>query len=204
MADITSVTGTLDNEELDFQASGGTTYSATALIDDTESEHVATITAEDSAGNSATQTVLVSVSGSWSTPKTDWYGATDSDGIYTGDKFNSEDFNRIKNNLEFLRNVAVTMYDEFPINELGDDRTKDQYFYADEITDLQDNIDIIAENTSSGDYGEHPVYAANGNIFDYNELNRIESAILDLYDQLTNQYKGRNMLTFCLGIKEVF
>lgn len=35
----------------------------------------------------------------WQTPKTDWHGATDSAGNYTGDRFNAADFNRIKTTL---------------------------------------------------------------------------------------------------------
>ena len=35
----------------------------------------------------------------WTTPKTDWYGVTNpSDGVYTGDRFNAVDFNRIITN----------------------------------------------------------------------------------------------------------
>ena len=51
----------------------------------------------------------------WTTPKTDWYGVTNpSDGVYTGDRFNAVDFNRIKNNLTYLRELALKMYDESP------------------------------------------------------------------------------------------
>ena len=35
----------------------------------------------------------------WETPKTDWHGSTNSEGVYTGDRFNASDFNRIKNKL---------------------------------------------------------------------------------------------------------
>lgn len=201
MANITSVTGTLDNEKLDFTHSAGTVYKATAQIDSSESSHVAVVTAVDSAGNSATETMVVSISGSWSTPKTDWYGYTDADGIYHGDRFNTEDFNRIKNNLAYLREIAITMYKEFAINDLGGDRSKEQYFYADEINRLEENIEIIASNTFNPDVGNAPLYTANGRIFDYTELNRIESLILGLYNQLLNQYRGRQMLTFNLGIR---
>ena len=45
---------------------------------------------------------------SWSAPKTDWNGET-VDGVYTGDRFNAVDFNRIKNNLEYLRELAIKM-----------------------------------------------------------------------------------------------
>lgn len=149
MAEIESVIGTLDDNELEFSHSGGTTYAATASIDSSETDHVAVVTATDSAGNSATETMVVAISGSWSTPKTDWYGYTDVDGIYHGDRFNSEDFNRIKNNLAYLREISVTMYKEFSINDLGEDRSKEKYFYADEINQLEENVKIIAENTFS-------------------------------------------------------
>ena len=198
MADIAKVTGTLDDAELNFSHSVGTVYKATASIDGSEKDHVAVVTATDSAGNSTTETMVVSISGSWTTPKTDWYGYTDGDGIYHGDRFNTEDFNRIKNNLAYLREIAVAMYQEFSINDLGDDRSKDQYFYADDIS-------LIAANRFKLDVGEAPLYTANGKIFDYNELNRIESLILDLFNQLLNQYRGRQMLTFNFGIRrEVF
>lgn len=201
MANITSVIGTLDNKELDFSHSAGTVYKATAQIDSSESNHVAVVTATDSAGNSATETIVVSISGSWSTPKTDWYGYTDADGVYHGDRFNTEDFNRIKNNLAYLREIAITMYKDFAINDLGGDRSKEQYFYADEINQLEENIEIIASNTFNPDVGTAPLYTVNGRIFDYTELNRIENLILGLYDQLLNQYRGRQMLTFNLGIR---
>lgn len=205
MADIAKVTGTLDDAELNFSHSVGTVYKATASIDGSEKDHVAVVTATDSAGNSTTETMVVSISGSWTTPKTDWYGYTDGDGIYHGDRFNTEDFNRIKNNLAYLREIAVAMYQEFSINDLGDDRSKDQYFYADEINQLEENISLIAANTFKPDVGEAPLYTANGKIFDYNQLNRIESLILDLFNQLLNQYRGRQMLTFNFGIRrEVF
>ena len=51
----------------------------------------------------------------WQTPKTDWYGSVDANGHYEGDRFNAVDFNRIKNNLEYLREMAIKMYKEFSI-----------------------------------------------------------------------------------------
>lgn len=142
---------------------------------------------------------------SWEPPKTDWYGETDSGGNYKGDRFNNEDYNRIKNNLIYLKEVAIAMYPEFLINQVGNDKGKADYFYADEIAQLQENIEIIAKNTIGSSYGDYPTYIANGKIFDFNELNRIESAIQDLYNKLVNQYKGRQMLTFMFGVRrEVF
>lgn len=54
----------------------------------------------------------------WETPKTDWHGSTNSEGVYTGDRFNASDFNRIKNNLTFLRDMAIKLYKEFSLVSL--------------------------------------------------------------------------------------
>lgn len=137
---------------------------------------------------------------SWSTPKTDWNGET-VDGVYTGDRFNAVDFNRIKNNLDCLRELAVKMYDEFSIQSLGNDRTEKDYFYADEINKLENNFVTINNKTLKGSYGTAPTYADNERTMDFKELNRLESAILDLYDKLTNKYNGRRMFTWNFGMK---
>lgn len=137
----------------------------------------------------------------WSAPKTNWYGATDIEGRYTGDRFNASDFNRIKNNLEFLRDFAKALYGEFTINSLGPDRTPEDYFYADEINALEQNLVLVNANTFKRPYGESLTYFDNGSTMDFLELNRLENAILDLYSQLTNQLIGRRMFTWNFGMK---
>ena len=103
----------------------------------------------------------------WSTPKTDWSGEF-VDGVYVGDRFNAVDFNRIKNNLVYLRELAVKMYDEFTIQSLGTDRTPADYFYADEINKMEQNLVTINNNSLKRSYGSSPVYADNGNVMDFN------------------------------------
>lgn len=138
----------------------------------------------------------------WTTPKTDWYGVTNpSDGVYTGDRFNAVDFNRIKNNLTYLRELALKMYDEFSIVSLGADRTYSDYFYADEINQLEENLKTVNNGSLKRDYGNPPIYVDNGNVMDFQELNRLEGAILDLYDRLTNEFEGRRMFTWNFGMK---
>lgn len=137
----------------------------------------------------------------WTTPKTDWYGTTDADGVYIGDRFNAADFNRIKNNLDFLRDLAIKLYDEFSLVSLGQDRVPGDYFYADEINQLEENLVTLNANTLQRNYGTAPVYNANGNTMDFTELNRLEGAILDLYDRLNNQSEGRRMFTWNFGMK---
>jgi len=138
----------------------------------------------------------------WTTPKTDWYGVTNpSDGVYSGDRFNAVDFNRIKNNLTYLRELALKMYDGFSIVSLGADRTYSDYFYADEINQLEENLKTVNNGSLKRDYGNPPIYVDNGNVMDFQELNRLEGAILDLYDRLTNEFEGRRMFTWNFGMK---
>lgn len=137
----------------------------------------------------------------WETPKTDWHYELDSEGLYVGDRFNATDFNRIKNNLEYLRELTIKMYDDFTIYALGTDRTPMDYFYADEINQLEENLNTVNQRSIKGAYGSAPSYTANGNIMDFAELNRLEGAILDLYDKLSNQNNGRRTFTWNLGMK---
>lgn len=137
----------------------------------------------------------------WVTPKTDWYGSVDADGHYFGDRFNAADFNRIKNNLQYLRDLSITMYEEYSIASVGADRNPGDYFYADEINLLEQNLVTINEKTMNRPYGDTPSFIDNGNTMDYRELNRLEGAILDLYDKLQNQADGRRMLTWNFGMK---
>ena len=135
----------------------------------------------------------------WITPKTNWRGEFIG-GVYVGEKFNATDFNRIKNNLSYLCELAVKMYDEFTIHSLGSDRTPKDYFYADEINKLEENLNTINSKSLKRSYGVTPVYADNGNIMDFKELNRLESATLDLYNKLTNQSEGRRMFQWNFGM----
>ncbi len=137
----------------------------------------------------------------WETPKTDWHCGIDAEGNYIGDRFNASDFNRIKNNLEVLREMAIILYDEFNITPVGADRTPSDYFYADEINQLEENLVTINDNSLRQNYGDAPFYVDNGLTMDYIELNRLEGAILDIYNRLTNGLEGRRMFTWNFGMK---
>lgn len=137
----------------------------------------------------------------WTTPKTNWNGDSAADGTYIGDRFNAVDFNRIKNNLDYLRELAIKLYEEFSMVSLGEDRTLVDYFYADEINQLEENLNTVNDNTLQRSYGTAPTYVDNGNTMDFVELNRLESAILDLYDRLNNESEGRRMFTWNFGMK---
>lgn len=140
----------------------------------------------------------------WSEPKTNWHCET-VNGVYTGDRFNAVDFNRIKNNLAYLQNLAARLYNDFTVNPLGSDKTFSDYFYADEINKMEETLSAINEKTFKRDYGTARIYVDNGKTMTFDELNRLESACLDLYNRLTNQSeRSRRTLKFNFGIKEMF
>ena len=49
----------------------------------------------------------------WQEPKTDWT---------VNDYFNYTDYNRIKNNIAYLREQALKLYINFPFTEMGSDK----------------------------------------------------------------------------------
>lgn len=137
----------------------------------------------------------------WQTPKTDWHGGVNLSGNYIGDRFNAVDFNRIKNNLIYLRDFAVRMYEDFSLEKVSDDKTYADYPYADEINTIERNLETVNRNTVVQNYGESQRFNDNGAFIDFNELNRIESAELDIYNRLMNQHDGRRMFTWNFGDK---
>lgn len=135
----------------------------------------------------------------WVQPKTDWH-CDIIDGVYNGDRFNASDYNRIKNNIYHLHALALSLYKSFNIQPDGGDKQVGEYFYADEINKLESNLDTINNNTLNRQYGSTPIYVDNGNTFDFNELNRLEGATLDLYNRLNNQKIGRRSFKWNFGM----
>lgn len=135
----------------------------------------------------------------WQEPKTDWK---------FGDYFNVTDYNRIKGNLDELKGMSLSLWPDLSYEEyqdMGLDKTyQDISFYADEINRFEENLEIICGKTYSLQIGEKQTFEPNNPFIGAEELNRIETAILRLYDNLKNQYEGRRMLTFMLGTREVF
>ena len=137
----------------------------------------------------------------WSTPKTDWNASYDDAGNYTGDYFNCSDYNRIKENLIYLRAIGMITHPDFSIKDLGDNKTVEDYLYADEVNLIEETLDTINQHTLNMQYGNTPTFAENGSMIDAAELNRIEGAILDLYNRITNEAAGRRKFTWNFGMK---
>nr|DAO83803.1 MAG TPA: hypothetical protein [Caudoviricetes sp.] len=128
---------------------------------------------------------------SWIEPKTDWTSQ---------DTFNFSDYNRIKNNIAYLRERAVKLVKPFDIQDMGADMTSyAELFEAAKFNTLEQNLETINNNAYLKDYGTKQTFYDNGVFIAYAELNRIESATLDIYNMLGRQEIGLRRLAFRLG-----
>lgn len=127
----------------------------------------------------------------WQQPKTDWQA---------GDYFNIEDYNRIKGNLNEIRTQALILYPDFEFENMGVDKTYQDYsFYADEINRFEDNLEKICAGTFSFTIGEKKTFSENTPFIQWDELNRIESACLKIYNNIISGIEGRLQLAFVLN-----
>lgn len=126
----------------------------------------------------------------WIQPKTNWA---------VGDRFNISDYNRIKGNLNFLHERAEEFYPNFGIIDMGTDKGYSDYPYAREINNFEKNLETINENVFTQDLGVTATFYSNGAFIQWNELNRIESAMLSIYEMLNRQEAGLPVLSFRLG-----
>lgn len=116
------------------------------------------------------------------------------------DHFNVADYNRIKNNLQELRTLAITLYPDFTIKEMGPDKTYQDYsFYADEINIMEENLGRIRDGIYHYWLGETVTWYENQPFPDYNDLNRIEGGCRQMYENLMGQSRGRPRFAFHLG-----
>lgn len=136
---------------------------------------------------------------SWQQPKTDWKVHYNSDGSYAGDYFEATDYQRIKNNLLFLHELALTMYPK--ISSLTDipDVTTASFGYASYINALERGLDVLAGGSFDPGIPSRKTWQGNDTALLASDLNRIESSCLQLYQALSGQEKCLPRLSFILG-----
>ena len=128
---------------------------------------------------------------SWITPKTDWTAT---------DRFNISDFNRIKNNIEYLHTEAVKIFGNFDIESMGADIASYATMWDYRVFNaIENNIDILDANMLKEGYGTKKTYFANGAFLLYSELNRIESATLRMNEIINGWYEGLYTIEFTVG-----
>lgn len=127
----------------------------------------------------------------WTKPKTDWKQS---------DYFNVADYNRIKGNINALHDLAITLWPDFDIEDMGGDKTYQDYsFYADELNKFEANLDKICAGTVDLDLGDHRTYLDNTPFIQWDELNRIELACLRIYNNIMGRIDGMRSLAFTLN-----
>ena len=128
----------------------------------------------------------------WKNPKTDWTSE---------DRFNISDYNRIKNNIQWIHEKANQFYKSFPIKEMGSDIVSyDSYWEVEKFNFFEENIDEINKNILSKDNGVSQRFFENGPFIRWDELNRIENACKTMKEILDNQETTRTVrLSFRLG-----
>lgn len=126
----------------------------------------------------------------WITPKTDWTAES---------FFNPVDYNRIKNNLYELQTMISVVYAPVTIASMGSNKSYSDYIYADEFNLFESNLRTMKNWIVNLGIGNGLTYSANAPTPTYTELNRIESAMLKMHDNLQGQISGRKTLAFILN-----
>lgn len=115
----------------------------------------------------------------WQTPKTNWIST---------DRFNISDYNRIKNNIEYLGEIGNEIYHYFTLADMGDDKTSYAgYWTPAEFNLFESNLEVIKQNFPDSNIGTRKTFFENGPFIDWEELNRIESALLAYYNMASLQ-----------------
>lgn len=126
----------------------------------------------------------------WKEPKIDWVST---------DSFNFEDYNRIKNNIAYLREMALPFYSTVPFEDMGDDKNGyNEFPYAEEFNRLENNLEILRNSTFIFNNEEKKTWYANEKTPDFEDFNRIERICLDYYKGL-QRYRPRR-LSITLGM----
>ena len=127
----------------------------------------------------------------WTNPKTYWVST---------DFFNLSDYNRIKNNIDYLREKALELYIDFPFEDMGVDKTSyAQYPYADEFNALEDNLESLRQNTFLFDDSAPKQWYENQRTPNYEDFNRLERACLLFKEGFESQKSMKRRLSFRLG-----
>lgn len=130
----------------------------------------------------------------WIEPKTDWSSAS---------RFNIEDYNRIRNNLNYLHDVALIRIGTFEIEDMGVDLVVDmdeeKNWDVDVFNSIENNLHTISNKIINADIGAKKTFYENGMMPDFAELNRIESVSLRNKNALDNLSEGLRRIPFRFG-----
>lgn len=126
---------------------------------------------------------------SWIEPKTNWT---------ENDYFNIEDYNRIKNNIDYLMKEVGYVVKPVDGTDMGEDVTSTLVVWkSDQFNAFENNMDKVV--AAMGDEFDTRRYFPNGAFINADSLNRIEQACLDTYTGVKKQETCLTRLDFRLG-----
>lgn len=192
---VTEVRATIRNNTIDLEKTDKGSYEGSVNAPENPGDYSVKILASDDAGNVAVAESALNVM-LWHTPKTDWKET---------DRFNISDFNRIKNNLIYLHELSEELQRNYSMPDMGDDITDYKpYWDVKKFNLFETNLDLINDHIFTVDYGMGQTFYENGIFIKWDELNRIESAILSMNEIMQKQKSGLRKIGFRLGsYKEV-
>ena len=127
----------------------------------------------------------------WKTPKTNWT---------KNDRFEIEDYNRIKNNIYYLWEKACEVFPKFQIQNMGTDmESEEEDFNVAFFNAFESNIDILNQSTYIQNFGMRQTFYINGVFIKWDELNRIEGAFLKIREIIEAKKMSLGRIPFRLG-----
>lgn len=126
----------------------------------------------------------------WITPKTDWTST---------DRFNIEDFNRIRSNTEIALRYVSAVYG-LPIEAVAENLSDySEVFRAEDFNEIENAIEVIGRYITDYEVGFKKTFYPNGMFITYMELNRIEKILAYLEDDITKWLNSLYSLPMVLG-----
>lgn len=115
------------------------------------------------------------------------------------DYFQHTDYNRIAGNINYLKDYLDTLFYGLTNTLTIEEKTAKSLIYAREINAIETALETLNLETYKFDIGETKEYMANTRTLNFEDLNRIESAIFMLAEQMTNHKENLSRLAFRLG-----
>ena len=132
----------------------------------------------------------------WITPKTDWTA---------DDYLNYTDFNRITGNISHLKTMVNSLFaSSFGFGAMGNGKVQTSIPYAIEFNNIEANLQALNLNSYNFDFEARKTSSINGATPTYEDINRIESACLRLYETLTAHQQAIPHLAMRLGDAKTF
>lgn len=186
MAEV-QVIATMNDEEYELTKDNGV-YSDEIVAPSINTE--ISVMAINESGAYSVERRNLYVNSEWLPPKTDWTAQ---------DYVNSVDYNRITGNIVYLKAYLDSLFLDLTNVSLGEEKDVKSLIYAREINAIEAALETLNLETYKFDIGETKEYMANRRTLDFNELNRIEGAILLLYQTMVVHKENLPRLAFTLG-----